>query len=150
MIEISQNNNNITKEEFEKIIEEKVNQAIKDEALKVFEDLLMTIWNRIMPILGKMTVTTIFRRALDMTLDNFPIIENLKIKDEVLVFQEQSNDLSDKDFKELKNSLREFIANLIDILATLTGDVIVKKLFADFATSKNNRNTIVEEGKKSN
>ena len=103
-----------------------------------------------MPILGKMTVTTIFRRALDMTLDNFPIIENLKIKDEVLVFQEQSNDLSDKDFKELKNSLREFIANLIDILATLTGDVIVKKLFADFATSKNNINTIVEKGKKSN
>ena len=140
---------NLTKELFEKTIEEKVNQARKDEVLKLFEDLLMTIWKRLMPILGKMTVTMIFKRSLDMTLDKFSIIKNLKIHDEGLVFQEQSNDISDKDFKELKNSLKEYIANLIDILATLTGNVIVNKLFADFEINKNNIFPLVEEGEKS-
>jgi len=140
---------NLTKELFEKTIQEKVDQARKDEVLKLFEDILMTVWNRLIPILGKMTVTMIFKRSLDMTLDKYSIIENLKIHEEGLVFQEQSNNISDKDFKELKNSLMEYIANLIDILATLTGNVIVNKLFADFEINKNNIFPLVKDGEKS-
>lgn len=107
------------------------NMARKEEVLEIYEDLLQTIWNRIMPTLGRVTVTAIMERALALTVEKYPLIKHLEVRTEGVCFEVLRQHLGEEEKPILREALKEVITNLIDILAMLTGDILVRQLLKE-------------------
>lgn len=88
---------------------------------------MKTIWDRVVPTLGSLSTLTIFKRAISITAKEHPILEHLKVGDTGLSFEELKKSAG-KDEGEIEDSFKELIASLFDILAKLTGSVIVNEL----------------------
>jgi len=115
----------------DKVLNERIRQARKEEVLEIYEELLQTIWTRILPTLGRVTVMAIMERAITLTKENFPIVERLKVSPEGLLFDDLRSSMSESDLEVIREALRELVADLIDILAMLTGDVLVQQLIKE-------------------
>ena len=119
----------------EEVVQERVDQAKsiarKEEVLEIYEDLLQTIWNRIMPTLGRVTVTAIMQRALVLTAEKYPLIAHLQTTAEGVSFESLRDRLNEEGKLALRDALKELITNLIDILAMLTGDILVRQLLKE-------------------
>jgi hypothetical protein len=70
------------REVVEKMVAERVMRARREEVLETYEDLLSTIWNRIVPTLGQVTVLAIIKRSLALTEQHHPIISALVVTGE--------------------------------------------------------------------
>jgi hypothetical protein len=116
------------REVVEKMVAERVTQARKEEVLTIYEDLLSTIWNRIVPTLGRVTVSAIMERALALTKDTYPLLGHLQVTDGGVSFDVLHQRIGEEKREEIREALKELVANLIDILAMLTGDILVKQL----------------------
>lgn len=117
-------------------VQERVAQARKEEVLDIYNDLLKTIWNRILPTLGRVTVMAIMERALALTEETYPIIGFLKVTSEGISFRTLSQNVKDEDNHNIREGLKDLVANLIDILAMLTGDILVKQLLQEIEGRK--------------
>ena len=53
-------------EEVEATIEREVDRGVKVEVIDIYEDILTTIWEKIAPTLGNITVRTIAERAVPL------------------------------------------------------------------------------------
>jgi hypothetical protein len=115
----------------DKVLNDRIRQARKEEVLEIYEELLQTIWTRILPTLGRVTVMAIMERAITLTRDNFPIVERLKVSPDGLLFDDLRSSMSDSDLEVIREALRELVADLIDILAMLTGDILVQQLIKE-------------------
>jgi len=108
---------------------------MNDEILTTYEDLLKTIWDRVVPTLGVMSTVTIFKRAISITEKKHPIIGYLKVGDTGISFEELKKNVASGpeggDEGEMRDSFKELIASLFDILAKLTGSVIVSELLKE-------------------
>lgn len=135
MVILSEENENDTNSlkslKVETAIKERVTQARKEEVLGIYEDLLKTIWGRIMPTLGRVTVMAIMERAVSLTRESYPTLEQLEVKSEGMNFEIMRNRLEEGGKSNLREALKDLIANLIDILAMLTGDILVKQLLQE-------------------
>ncbi|MFH7025746.1 MAG: hypothetical protein ACHBN1_10145 [Heteroscytonema crispum UTEX LB 1556] len=124
----------------EEVVQERVDQATtiarKQEVLEIYEDLLQTIWNRIMPTLGRVTVTAITERALVLTTEKYPLIKQLSLTSEGVSFEILRQHLGEEEKPVLRDALKELITNLIDIIAMLTGDILVRKLLNEIEEKK--------------
>lgn len=123
-------------EVIEQVVRERVTQARKEEVLEIYNDLLKTIWNRILPTLGRVTVMAIMERALAITEETYPLIGHLQVTSEGVSFRGLSQNVKDEDTHVIREGLKELIANLIDILAMLTGDILVKQLLQEIEGRK--------------
>jgi hypothetical protein len=123
-------------EVIELAVQERVDQARKEEVLDIYNDLLRTIWNRILPTLGRVTVMAIMERSLALTEETYPIIGYLKVTSEGISFRILSQNVQDTDNQNIREGLKELVANLIDILAMLTGDILVKQLLQEIEGRK--------------
>lgn len=115
----------------ERVVEERVTQARKEEVLETYDDLLKTIWNRILPTLGRVTVIAIMERALVLTKERYPLIGQLEVTQDGVSFTMLRQHIQDEDRQVIREALKELITNLIDILAMLTGDILVKQLLQE-------------------
>jgi hypothetical protein len=119
----------------EEVVQQRVhsakNMARKEEVLEIYEDLLQTIWNRIMPTLGRVTVTAIMERALTLTAEKYPLIKHLEVTAEGVSFEVLRQRLGEEGKPVLREAFKEVITNLIDILAMLTGDILVRQLLKE-------------------
>ncbi|HEY9830795.1 MAG TPA: hypothetical protein V6D26_09455 [Stenomitos sp.] len=119
----------------EEVLQQRVdsakNRARKEEVLEIYEDLLQTIWNRIMPTLGRVTVTAITERALALTAEKYPLIKHLEATTEGVSFEVLRQHLGEERKPILREALKDVITNLIDILAMLTGDILVRQLLKE-------------------
>jgi len=113
------------------VLSERVRQAPREEVLEIHEDLLQTVWNRILPTLGRVTVIAIMERAIILTQDSFPIAGLLKVSPEGLLLEDLRGSIDESDLGVIRQALRELVANLIDILAMLTGDILVQQLIKE-------------------
>ena len=118
----------------EKMIAERVSQARKEEMLEIYEDLLQTLWNRILPTLGRVTVMAIMERSLALTSEKYPLIGHLQVTNEGVSFSVLSQQMGEEEREEIREALKELVANLIDILAMLTGDILVRQLMKEIET----------------
>lgn len=115
----------------ERVVSERVSQARKEEVIETYDDLIKTIWNRILPTLGRVTVIAIMERALALTRENHPLIGQLTVAQDGISFLVLREQLQDEDREMIREALKELITNLIDILAMLTGDILVKQLLQE-------------------
>ncbi len=115
----------------EKMIEERVSQARKQEVLEIYEDLLQTIWDRVLPTLGRVTVSAIMERALALTEETYPLLAHLQVTNEGVSFDVLRQQMGEEEREVIREALKELVANLIDILAMLTGDILVRQLIKE-------------------
>ncbi len=118
------------------MVQERVAQARKEEVLEIYDDLLRTIWNRILPTLGRVTVMAIMERTLALTSETYPLIARLKVTHEGVLFHVLRDRLGESERQVIREALKELVANLIDILAMLTGDILVKQLLQEIEGRK--------------
>ena len=113
----------------EKIIRERISQARQVKVLDIYEGLFQTIWGRILPTLGRVTVLAIMERSLTLTEQMYPsIIGPLQLTGEGVSFETLRQRVGEEEREIVGQALKELIANFIDILAMLTGDVLVRQL----------------------
>lgn len=120
----------------EKVIEDRVSHVCKEEVLEIYEDLLKTIWNRIVPTLGRVTVVAIMDRALVLTKEAHSLIGQLHVTNDGISFDKLRQHIEEEEKESLHEALKELIVNFIDILAMLTGDILVKQLVKEIEGSK--------------
>ena len=110
---------------------EGIESQIKTSVLEIYEDLLRTVWAKIVPTLGTVTVVTIVQRAIDRTGQDHQVLTYLMVTDTGLSFDKIGEHLGEQERTELREAFKDLIANLFDILAKLTGNIIVKQLIKE-------------------
>lgn len=117
------------------VVEQVVNKRIKDarkaEVLLIYEDLLQAVWDRILPTLGRVTTIAIMERAIVLAKEGYPILGKLEVGANGVLLErlKESIDESEPDF--VRDALKELVAAFIDILAMLTGDILVKQVIKE-------------------
>jgi len=118
-------------EEVRAAIEERVDTGVKEEVVDIYDDLMETIWSKITPTLGVVTVRTIMERAIFKTSQKHSIITAVKVTGEGVDFSELKSRVGERERAQLRDAFKEFVANLFDILAKLTGNVLVNQLLKE-------------------
>lgn len=108
-----------------------VSAEVKSSVIEIYEDLIRTVWAKIVPTLGTVTVVTIMQRAISRTSANHAVLNNLTVNDTGFDFSQIKAKLNGEDKEELKNSFKELVANVFDILAKLTGNILVQQLMKE-------------------
>ncbi len=109
-------------------VESRVSDGIRENISDVYEDLFETIWEKITPTLGVITTTTIIDRAIRRTAEQHELVGLLKVGPDGVDFSALRAKAADRDREELKDGFKNMVANLLDILAKLTGNVLVREL----------------------
>jgi len=108
-----------------------VNAEGKKGVVEIYEDLLMTIWFKIVPTLGVVTVVTILKKAVAKTAVNHPFLQDIEINETGISLSKIKAKLSEEDKEQLKVGFRELVVSLFDILAKLTGNILVQQLMKE-------------------
>ena len=114
-----------------RLVASQMKLARQDEVIAIYEDLLVTIWNRLVPTLGRVSVTAILERSIADTAGKYEFIGAVKVGRDGLTVADLRGRLDQTDQSTLRDAFKELIANLIDLLAVLTGDIIVRQLLKD-------------------
>lgn len=120
--------------EAERIVEQRIRVARKEEIVNLYEDLLTTIWERLVPTLGRVSVAAILERSLGETTKKYPFMESIKISREGLSTESLAPVIESRDPDEIRSAMKELVAVVIDLLAVLTGDIIVRRLLSEIQT----------------
>jgi len=108
-----------------------VEEIRKLEVVDVYEDLLSKIWARTSAILGVVTVQAIMKRCIVITQPQYPWLGSLEVEADGLQFSHLKRVLELERKAHLKEGFEEIVLQIFDLLAKLTGEVIVEKLFRD-------------------
>jgi hypothetical protein len=119
----------MTTEERQSIGAEEAEAIRKEEVIDAYENLLQRIWARTVTILGVVTLKAIVQRSVLLTARDYPLLENLAVTDGGLDFEALKTRVSEEEKATIKAGFEELILNLFDLLAKLTGEVIVSRLF---------------------
>jgi hypothetical protein len=109
-------------------IECRIEVGIRENIVGVYEELFDAIWDKITPTLGAMTVATIVKRAVQRTVEEHQLVGLLSVTEEGVSFTELKRVAGEKDQEALREGFKLLVANLFDILAKLTGNVLVNEL----------------------
>jgi hypothetical protein len=115
----------------DRLIEARLRQARQEEVMVIYEDLLRTIWDRIVPTLGRVTVGAILERSIANTAERYAFVKHLAVTREGLSFEALRQQIGNQEQRALRDAMKELVANLIDLLAVLTGDIIVRHLLRE-------------------
>ncbi len=109
-------------------IESRVEVGIRENIVDIYEDLFDTIWEKITPTLGAITVATIAERAVRRTAVEHEMVGLLIVSQEGIDFSQLKRIAGEKDQAALREGFKLLVGNLFDILAKLTGNVLVNEL----------------------
>jgi hypothetical protein len=108
--------------------ESRVAVEIREKVVDVYEDLFQAIWAKITPTLGAITAATIVERAVRRTAVEHETIGLLTVNHNGVDFNQLRSVAKGKEEVALKEGFNLLAANLFDILAKLTGNVLVNEL----------------------
>ena len=121
----------MTTEPQKSIKEEEAEVIRKKEVVDIYAALLDKIWQRALTILGLVTIRAILQRAIRLTAQQYPLIGELTVSEEGLNISELHARVGEREKEIIRQGFEELILNLFDLLAELTGEAIVNKLFAE-------------------
>lgn len=93
--------------------------------------LFTAIWERIEPTLGTVTTVGLMQRALALTVNRYPSLRTLRVTPHGLDFSGLHDHLAYHPADNVSLALRSLANHHIDLLAMLTGDVLLRKLLHD-------------------
>ncbi len=108
----------------------------KEEVVDIYAALLDKIWQRALTILGLVTIRAILRRAIHLTAQDYPLIGRLTVNENGLNIADLRSRLGERERQVIRQGFEELILNLFDLLAKLTGEGIVNKLFSEELPTK--------------
>jgi len=114
--------------EVEADIGRRVDRGVKKEVVDIYEEMLVAVWAKIVPTLGKTTVRTIARRALHLVTQRYATLESVAVTEDGFDFRSLKDRVDERDKATIREALKELIVSLFDILAKLTGNVLVDRL----------------------
>ncbi len=114
--------------EVEADIGRRVDRDVKKEVVDIYEEILVAVWAKIVPTLGKITVRTIAQRAVHLTTQRYTALESVAVTDDGFDFRSLKERVDERDKATIREALKELIVSLFDILAKLTGNVLVDRL----------------------
>lgn len=103
----------------------------KEEVVEIYAALLDKIWQRSHTILGLVTIRAIMRRAVHLTAQQYPIIGEVSVDDRGLQLDGLRSRVGERNRTTIRQGFEELILTLFSLLAELTSEAIVNKLFAD-------------------
>lgn len=114
----------------ERYIQERTQSLPAEDLPGFYEMLLQTIWGRILPILGQVTVLAILERAITLTAREHQEIRLVRIVNQQFDFSElhQEQERSATPPMQRCQAYHTLVAHLVRILTVLTGDVIIRQL----------------------
>jgi len=118
-------------EQIAQLISRRVARTHKEEVLDVYQKLLQTIWSHILPTLGQVAVTVIGEQAQALAQEKHPVMRHLRVTLEGVSFEGLQEHLDEVEIEALHEAFKDLIANLIEILTTLTGNVLVQKVIVE-------------------
>lgn len=118
-------------EEIQASIADQVSAEVNNGVIDIYEDLLRTVWAKIVPTLGTVTVVTIMQRAISRTAVKHPCLSDLGVSESGLSFALIRDKIGIEEKDELKNGFKELVASLFEILAKLTGNILVQQLMKE-------------------
>jgi hypothetical protein len=134
-------NHNQISAKVEQILEQRVKQletqAYQVEVLKIYQDLLQVIWNRILPTVGQVTIMTIMERALVLTKEKYSLISYLHITPQGISFEELFLRLEQEEGLKIQEAFKKLVVNVFDILTLLTGDILSQQLLVELESREN-------------
>jgi hypothetical protein len=92
---------------------------------------LMALWGRAVRILGTVTVRAIFERAAYTTAEEHPKIHQLDLTGETPRIASICTDTAKASGEEAELALDAFTTNVFALLANLTGETVMTRLFVD-------------------
>ncbi|HIE08657.1 MAG TPA: hypothetical protein EYP65_02280 [Armatimonadetes bacterium] len=101
------------------------------ELVDIYGDLLKSLWGRMAPTLGSITVQGIFERAAFKTGGKFPFLSGIKVDEEGVDLSEVRKAVSGERAERVKEAFHDLIGNLFDILAKLTGEAIASRIMRE-------------------
>lgn len=101
----------------------------REQVVDTYAALLDKIWQRSVTILGLVTIRAIMQRAIWLTMHQYPLIGMLTVGERGVSSTELRNRVGQHDRTSIREGFEELILNLFDLLAKLTGESIVKRLF---------------------
>lgn len=117
------------------VVEQAINNRIKDarkaEVLLIYEDLFQTVWNRILPTLGRVTTMAIMERAIVLAKEHYPLVGMLEVGANGVLMEGMKKSIEESEPDIVRNALKQLVAEFIDILAMLTGDILVKQVIKE-------------------
>jgi len=108
--------------------ESQVAVGIRENTVDVYEDLFATIWEKLTPTLGAIAVATIVERAIRRTAVEHEMVGLLSVSQDGIDFNQLKRIARDNDQAALREGFKLLVSNLFDILAKLTGNVLVNEL----------------------
>jgi hypothetical protein len=112
----------------EATIRRRVDRGVKAEVVDIYEEILVAVWGKITPTLGKTTVYAIAQRALHLAAQGYPTLDSVTVAEDGFNFRSLKERVDEKDKAAIREALRELIVSLFDILAKLTGNALVDRL----------------------
>ena len=101
------------------------------ELVDIYGDLLNSLWGRMTPTLGSITVQGIFERAAFKTSGKFPFLSGLRMNEKGVDLSEVREAVAGEDLQRVKEAFHDLIGNLFDILAKLTGKAIASRIMRE-------------------
>jgi hypothetical protein len=114
--------------EVEATIGRRVDRGVKKEVVDIYEEIIVAVWAKIVPTLGKTTVYAIAQRALHLTAQSYPTLDSVAVAEDGFDFRSLKERVDERDKGAIREALKELIVSLFDILAKLTGNVLVDRL----------------------
>ena len=119
-----------TKEKFDAASE--IQRRLGIEVVDIYEELAETIWNKVVPTLGEVTMTAMAERAIFKTGRRFEIVRDISTTRQGLDFAAVRQRFNGRgNSHEVGPAFRDLISNLLEILATMTGRAVKNRLLAD-------------------
>lgn len=109
--------------------EKEARRKIALEIVKVEEDLISKIWERLLPTLGEITLSAIFRRILRKVSKIYPLFLEVTVTGKGLDFRKMAGDhLEEEMVKEIKQGFSLIISEIILFLSRMTGNILVSEV----------------------
>ena len=122
----------------EEIVQRRVAEVRQDELITTYQGLIDSVWSRLERTLGQVTISIMMDRALTETAEKYERLDCLEISKTGLFLEPLRQRVSLKSpaeaeewLAEARKSLQELMVRLVDLLAVLTGDIVVASLLRE-------------------
>ena len=114
----------------EEIVRKQGDLSSKEKLLEIYSSLFRVIWRYVQPTIGRDVLQVIAERALSLARERHPLLDGLQIVEEGPSLRQWAQALEEEPLEALHAACSELMANLLHILAMLTGNILLDQLAA--------------------
>ena len=103
-------------------------EAVKEEVVIIFRELLERLWNHLAGLIGETAVVAIFRSAEREVIHRYPFLGEMDVDEGGIRLDRLEALVRDMDRSAVRDGFLMFLNSVITLLTDLTGDILVRKV----------------------